>query len=278
MQRNVPLLLLSMVLLALPSSGLQSSLGDGQAIMQAGDLSGAEEIFRSLTEANPANGQAWFFLGFALHGQKKLGPALEAHRRAAEFPGLKATASYNAACVLSLQGDVDEAFVWLDKARQAGFTNVAQLSVDADLANLRADPRFTAYVPRKLEGNLEAQHLFVEEPNVLLTLEEAAGDEFGWVARNVGDLDADGIDDFVTSAPSKALGAPRPVASTPTRARQENSCSPGTANPVSGSGTAWLPQGTSTMTGRPMCSSGRPAGQPARGTPTCIRARMAWPC
>ncbi len=31
---------------------------------------------------------------------------------------------------------------------------------------------------------------------------EAAGDQFGWIARNIGDVDGDGVNDVVTSAPT----------------------------------------------------------------------------
>ena len=35
---------------------------------------------------------------------------------------------------------------------------------------------------------------------------EAAGDQFGWIARVIGDVDADGCNDFVTSAPTRRNG------------------------------------------------------------------------
>ena len=35
---------------------------------------------------------------------------------------------------------------------------------------------------------------------------EAANDQFGWIARNIGDVDGDGVPDIVTSAPTKNIG------------------------------------------------------------------------
>lgn len=51
--------------------------------------------------------------------------------------------------------------------------------------------------------------LFAEAPRVIHTLVgEAAGDQFGWVARNMGDLDGDGVADFAATSPtSNAAGA-----------------------------------------------------------------------
>ncbi len=44
---------------------------------------------------------------------------------------------------------------------------------------------------------------FVESVTILHEwLGEAAGDQFGWIARVIGDVDADGCNDFVTSAPT----------------------------------------------------------------------------
>jgi len=48
---------------------------------------------------------------------------------------------------------------------------------------------------------------FVETFEVLLEIEgEAAGDQFGWIGRNAGDVDGDGHADILTSAPFKAIG------------------------------------------------------------------------
>jgi outer membrane protein assembly factor BamB len=35
---------------------------------------------------------------------------------------------------------------------------------------------------------------------------EGSNDQFGWIARSIGDVDRDGVPDFVTSAPTKNLG------------------------------------------------------------------------
>ena len=39
----------------------------------------------------------------------------------------------------------------------------------------------------------------------LMTSNAEAGDSFGWMARNIGDVDGDGIDDMTTSAPFKTI-------------------------------------------------------------------------
>jgi hypothetical protein len=48
---------------------------------------------------------------------------------------------------------------------------------------------------------------FVESVTVVHEwIGEGAGDQFGWIARVIGDVDADGYNDFVTSAPTRKNG------------------------------------------------------------------------
>jgi hypothetical protein len=50
-------------------------------------------------------------------------------------------------------------------------------------------------------------HPFVEAVTVLREWDgEAANDQFGWIARNIGDVDDDRVPDIVTSAPTSAAG------------------------------------------------------------------------
>jgi hypothetical protein len=48
---------------------------------------------------------------------------------------------------------------------------------------------------------------FVEPVTILKEWDgEAANDQFGWIARRLGDVDGDGVPDVVTSAPTKEIG------------------------------------------------------------------------
>lgn len=114
----------------------------GQSALAAQRWSEAEEVFRSLTESDGNDSQAWLHLGYALHAQGKLDAALPVHVKAAEFRATKATASYNAACVYALKGDVDHAIEWLQKAVKAGFSDAGTMQSDKDLASLRGDARY----------------------------------------------------------------------------------------------------------------------------------------
>ena len=55
-----------------------------------------------------------------------------------------------------------------------------------------------------------SDHLFVEPVRILQEWHgEAPNDQFGWIARNLGDVDGDGINDVTTSAPSHGSDAGR---------------------------------------------------------------------
>lgn len=111
----------------------------------------AAAAYGKLTEVAAKDGQAWHRFGYALHALGKLEEALPVHKRAAEFPGVGATATYNVACVYALTGKKDDAIEWLGKAVKAGFNNKAHLAQDGDMDTLRADPRF-----KEILGGLKA--------------------------------------------------------------------------------------------------------------------------
>lgn len=203
--RMSTLLLLLLSVFPLQGQGSAATVQQGRALIQKGDFAGAEQVFRQVTTASASNAVAWSLLGYCLHAQGKLDEALVVHEKAATFPQTRATACYNAACVHALRSETDEAIAWLGKAVKAGFSNRQLLLTDTDLAGIRNDPRFQKLLPPLLSG----AQLFVEKARVLTELVgEAAGDQYGWVARNMGDLDGDEVDDFAATAPTRALGGP----------------------------------------------------------------------
>ncbi|QDU68716.1 TPR end-of-group domain-containing protein [Engelhardtia mirabilis] len=187
-------------------AGLNTDLARAQRLLGGGDAAGAEAILRPATVAHPDSGPAWFLLGFAVHSQGRLEEALTLHTRAAEFPAQAAAASYNAGCACALLGRTDEAFEWLERARGAGTLDRGNLLTDPDLQSLRSDPRFAALLPDLPRG----ADAWVEEVRVIHTIEgTSAGEEYGWVGRNMGDLDGDDVADFALTAPSRQNDGPQ---------------------------------------------------------------------
>src|SRR5262245_66360840 len=68
---------------------------------------------------------------------------------------------------------------------------------------MKGDPRFSALLPRPEDF----ARPFVEPVKILKEWDaEHANDQFGWIARNIGDVDGDAVADVVISAPSHATG------------------------------------------------------------------------
>jgi FG-GAP-like repeat/FG-GAP repeat len=194
-------------LIGVAPAGAQADTMDlltrGSRLVQAGNYAEAIEVLTTLTSREPANGRGWHTLGLAYYFTRDYPAALAANLRAAAFERTRPAALYNAGLMHALMGQKDSAFAYLFRARETGRIDLTQLAADSDAVSLRDDPRYARLLPTA--GELARP--FVEPVSILGEWQgEAAGDQFGWIARNVGDVDGDRIADFVTSAPSHVAG------------------------------------------------------------------------
>ena len=185
------------------SSAAAPTLADAQARMQANDPAGAVDLLETITKATPADVSAWRLLGTAYRRTKDADRALSAYRKALELEPDSVQAFFDLGTAYALKRDAEQAFHWLSKARASRRLDMTQIDTDADLASLRADARFARLRPT----DADFADPFVEPVRVLREWRgEAANDQFGWIARNIGDVDTDGVADVVTSAPTRSLG------------------------------------------------------------------------
>jgi tetratricopeptide (TPR) repeat protein len=169
------------------------------ARMQANDPAGAAEILEKLVANEPGNGRAWRNLGQVSQQLKKYDRAIEAYRKALEVEPRMPAPMLPLASVYAARGDRDAAFEWLTRAKATRKLDLTQLEADPQFASLRGDARYKPLLP--VEKDFEKP--FVEPVRILREWRgEAAGDQFGWIARNIGDVDGDGVADVVTSAPN----------------------------------------------------------------------------
>ncbi len=186
----------------------QPSLNDAAAKLQAGDFAGAAKVLELVTKNEPANARAWRMFGIALQQNKELDRALAAYQKFLTLQPVAPAVTYNIGTVYALKGDADRAFEWLGKAKTTGKMDMTQLQVDPDVAALKNDPRFAALLPKAADF----ANPFVEDTRIIREWDgEAIGDQFGWIARDIGDLDRDGVHDIVTSAPTKVIGGGAPA-------------------------------------------------------------------
>jgi hypothetical protein len=103
----------------------------------------------------------------------------------------------------ALKGDADKAFELLRRAKASKRLDMSPATTDPALESIRKDPRFASILPQPEDF----RDPFVEPVKIVAEwVGESANDQFGWIARNIGDVDKDGVADFVTSAPTRQSG------------------------------------------------------------------------
>lgn len=179
------------------------TLGAARAKLLAKDPAGAIVLLEAITAREPGNAPAWRLLGVAAQQAGQIDRAIAAYTESLEVEPDNPTAFYNLGTAWALKGNANRAFEWLGRARATRRFDMTQIEQDADLRSLKADPRFKALLPVPADFDRP----FVEPVKVVREWDgEASGDQFGWIARNIGDVDGDGIPDVVTSAPTSGAG------------------------------------------------------------------------
>jgi len=187
------------------ASAQTPALQNAQAKMQSGDFAGAAALLAPVVEAEPDNASAWLTYARALEQSGDRAQAYTAYYRASSFTATEPNALYFVGLMHAVDGQTDSAFYYLQKAKATGRTNVTRIGLDPRSASLRDDPRYRLLFPT----DAEFAKPFLEDVVILREwVGEASGDQFGWIARNIGDVDGDGLDDVTTSAPFKNIDGP----------------------------------------------------------------------
>jgi Tfp pilus assembly protein PilF len=213
--RRLPVIATTLILLMTPAAPAAAQSGEaaqppdvGQAMarLQARDPEGAVKILDLVVAREPDNVTAWRMLGDALLQTKSADRAVAALERALELQPGDPAVFLSLGGAHALRNDSDRAFAWLEKARETGNVDMTRIEADANLETLRADQRYRTLLPT----DAFFADPFVEPVTILREWRgEATNDQFGWIARNIGDVDGDGVPDLVTSAPTRANGGPR---------------------------------------------------------------------
>ena len=178
----------------------QQTLDAASEKIQSGDLPGAIRLLEPLAhETGTQAPRAWSALGRAYQQAHQVDKAIAAYQQALELDPDMPRTLYSLGVAYAAKGDADRAFEWLGRARDSRRYDMTEMTVDADLNRLRADPRFSALLPHPEDFD----NPFVEPVKIIREWRgEAAEGQFGWIARNIGDVDGDGIADVATSAPT----------------------------------------------------------------------------
>jgi hypothetical protein len=185
------------------SAADEPTLAAGIARLQANDNAGAVKILKEVTVLQPQNGRAWRSLAAAYKNLKDFDAAIAAYHHALDVDPSVPTPLFNLGVVYATIGKKDQAFEWIEKAKATHKIDMTQIEVTAELASLKSDARFAKLLPTRQDFD----DPFVEPAKIIREWDgESANDQFGWIARNIGDVDGDGVPDIVTSAPTSGVG------------------------------------------------------------------------
>jgi hypothetical protein len=175
------------------------SLESAVTQLQNGDAAGAAKSLKVIAAAEPDNAAAWRALAASEAAQHHYDAAIAGYLHALKIQPDAPKVFYQIGAAYAAKRDSKLAFEWLGKARETRRYDMTEIAADVHLAGLRKDPRFIALLPTPEDF----ERPFVEPVKIIREWRgEAAGDQFGWIARNIGDVDGDGIPDIVTSAPT----------------------------------------------------------------------------
>lgn len=195
----VALVLAAVLAQAVPPPATPPGLQEGLAFAQSKDWTHAAEVLRGVTAREPKNALAFRVLALSLIRLGKYDDALAALATARTLDPRSGAAIYNTAVAYALSGRTDDAIAWLREAKASRRVDLTGAAADNDLASLHDDPRFVALLPKPEDF----ARPFVEHVKVIREWDgEHAEDQFGWIARPIGDVDGDRVPDFVTSAPT----------------------------------------------------------------------------
>ena len=181
------------------------ALAEAQARMQANDPATAAALLDTIIVTTPDNVRAWQMLATARLRLKEPDRAIAALQEVLKRQPQTAQALYSMGVAFAQKADTAKAFEWLEKARATRQVDMTQMDVDANLASLRTDPRYARLRPT----DADYANPFVEPVKILREWRgESTNDQFGWIARRLGDVDGDGLPDIVTSAPTRGATGP----------------------------------------------------------------------
>ena len=117
---------------------LAEILAQARQLHQAGDLGRAEQLYRQVRQADPANGEVAYLLGMTCHQGGRLEEAATHYREALRLKPDYATAHFNLGLALVAQGKTVEANPHFSEAARLKPELAAQ--IDRALNSYRASP------------------------------------------------------------------------------------------------------------------------------------------
>jgi hypothetical protein len=185
--------------------GAPPEVARAQAALTAGHADSAVAILDAYFAQNSNAVAGRLLLGNALKAKGDFDRAIEAYDKVSQPPAARAQARFNAAGIHALEGNADEAFRLLAAVKATGAFDMDLVRTTDDFKSILGDPRLRDAMFQP--GDFSPP--FVERERVIHEwVGEGKNDQFGWIARGIGDADGDGISDVVSSAPTFGATSP----------------------------------------------------------------------
>lgn len=174
--------------------------------LNAGNIDDAINELTDIVRTNPNHGGALGMLGLAYRRKKDYGKSLEFYEKVAEAQPKNSSHQFNLGIAYALASKLDSAFVTLMSLKEKNNFNITNIGLSPAAEILKLDPRYKELFP----SDAAYANPFVERDVKIIHdwKGENQNDQFGWIGRNIGDVDGDGVMDVTASAPTNNEASP----------------------------------------------------------------------
>ncbi len=210
MTRNLVLVIAAALAITVPAAGqgppgssVPPEVAKAQAALSAGQVDSAIVTLEEFYRRNPTAVAGRLLLGNAYRQKGDLDKALATYLAITQPRPTRLQGMFSAARIHALKGGSDQALELLGQLKASGAFDMDQVRTAGEFSALRQDPRYPATMFRPEDFT----NPFVEPVRVIHEWKgETKGDQFSWIARGIGDVDGDRVNDVVTSAPTFGAG------------------------------------------------------------------------
>jgi hypothetical protein len=190
----------------LDAQGVPAAVAAAQRQLAAGHADSAVVTLEAFYRGSPNAQVGRLLLANAYRQNGDLDRALSAFEAVTQPRPARVQALFGMASIHAVRNAPDDAFRLLAQLKESGAFDMDLVRASKDFEPFRSDPRFE----RSMFRPEDFRHPFVEPVRVIHEwVGETKGDQFSWIARGIGDVDGDRVNDLVTSAPSYgAAGLP----------------------------------------------------------------------
>lgn len=176
-----------------------ANIEKAQSALREGRPAEAVELLETLRRAHPEDARIWRSLGVAQQKLRHPAQAIVAFQHALAAEPDSPQVLYGMGLAYASLKQRSDSLLWLTRARATRRYDMTQMTADPEMSAYLADPAFASLLP--VEADFAEP--FVENVRIIHEWRgEAANDQFGWIARNIGDVDGDAVNDVVVSAPT----------------------------------------------------------------------------